>query len=169
LVFKIIDIQNQSNPSSNAPENQSSESVSSEDKLDNKRRERVKKTIDIIEEPLQDIPVNLFTDKSEATSVVKENNTEAASPAIKAHTESQPRADRPQQQKHQHRNFDGQKREHHHNDFQRNRKFENQQTRPQGERPAPSDENGVQHTTPPQHAPHTQQQNANQQNTWLCV
>ena len=164
LIFKIIDIQNQSNPSSNAPENQSSESESSEDNLDKKRRELVKKTIDIIEEPLQDIPVNLFTDKSEATSVVKENNTEAASPAIKAHTESQPRADRPQQQKHQHRNFDGQKREHHHNDFQRNRKFENQQTRPQGERPAPSDENGVQHTTPPQHAPHTQQQHTNQQN-----
>jgi len=148
LVFKIIDVQNQS---TNKTENQPIESGdspskdSSENKSERVKRDRIRKVVEIHEEPLDSPLVSQSPTSEEITeSIVTKNNTESSIESKEGREESHPSNDRQHQHRPHHKNHEGHRRENHNNDFQRNRKFDTSQNKHTHERAPRPNEEGVQ-------------------------
>jgi transcription termination factor Rho len=136
LVFKIIDVQNQStSKTENLPIESGSFKDSQENKSERVKRDRIKKVAEVHEEPLDSPEISTAMTSSEISSpVVTKNNSERPLEFKEVKEESTPSYDRNHQQRPHHKNHDGQRRENHSNDFQRNRKFDSSQPRNPNER-----------------------------------
>jgi len=136
LVFKIIDVQNQStSKTENLPIESGSFKDSQENKSERVKRDRIKKVAEVHEEPLDSPEISTAMTSSEISSpVVTKNNLERPLEFKEVKEESNPSHDRNHQQRPHHKNHDGQRRENHSNDFQRNRKFDSSQPRNPNER-----------------------------------
>ncbi len=136
LVFKIIDVQNQStSKTENLPIESGSFKDSQENKSERVKRDRIKKVAEVHEEPLDSPEISTAMTSSEISSpVVTKNNLERPLEFKEVKEESNPSHDRNHQQRPHHKNHDGQRGENHSNDFQRNRKFDSSQPRNPNER-----------------------------------